>query len=133
LRHQIAIIKQKVTRVKELTEAPNPPETQKVSEKPPLKRIRKRATSRAIAQAVVDNAINDKAIKGSSRTGARVIVELPGAQLGPPETRTKKKRGPQPWVKRICSEPEWTGPWEDEDTQRDASKLPLSEPDVPAD
>jgi hypothetical protein len=104
--------------VKELTEAPNPPETQKLSKKPLLKRVRKPAKSHAIE---------------SSRTGARVIVELPGAQQGPHETRTKKKRGPQPWVKRICSEPEWTGPWEDEDSHHDASKLPLSEPDVPAD
>jgi hypothetical protein len=70
--------------------------------------------------------------KAGNRTGVRVIADLPGAQNGPPETKKKKKRGIQPWVERLCSEPEWEGPWEDEDGHRDASKLASSEPDLPA-
>jgi hypothetical protein len=132
---------------------PNRPETHKGSTKPRPKSGRKPSTtvrSKApggrgaarLRDSVNDLAGNesdcitrartDKACD-SQMTGARLINELPGAQRSPPETKTKKKRGPQPWVKRLCSEPEWEGPWEDEDTHRDSSKLLPSEPDFPAD
>jgi len=152
LRHQITIIEEKVTRVKELTEIPNPPEAQSASKSPRPERGRKHATTketrtpagrgaarfRDSANSMAgkeSDAITPAPIgksKAGNRTGVRVIADLPGAQNGPPETKKKKKRGIQPWVERLCSEPEWEGPWEDEDGHRDASKLASSEPDLPA-
>ena len=81
--------------------------------------------SDAIVQALIDGSI-----KGNPGC-ARLIFEVSGAKNAAPEI--KKKRGPQAWVKRLCSEPEWEGPWDDEGEHRDASKLPLSDYDVPDD
>lgn len=61
---------------------------------------------------------------------AGIIVKLSGADKAPAEI--KKTRGPQPWVTNICSEPELPGPW-DEQRKRDASRLPLSDYDLPDD
>ena len=119
--------------MKELAKIPNPPKTGKASKKPSPKGIRETSATKATKPpaggdaARLRNSVNKNC--DGKMTGARILVEL---QKAGTETKTKKKRGPQPWVKRICSEPEWTGPWEDEDTRHDASKLPLSEPDVPA-
>jgi hypothetical protein len=141
-------LEQKVTHVKELAKIPNPPKTGKVSKKPSPKGGRKISATKAaeapasrgaarvrnsdntlvgdepgrIARAPVDKTCD------RNMTGARILVELQKAG-----SETRKKRGPQPWVARLCSEPEWEGPWDDEDTRRDASKLPPSEPDLPAD
>lgn len=91
-----------------------------------------------IARALVDKA------KAGNMTGARLLVELSGAQKAPPEK--KKKRGLIPWVKRLANEPEWDPATEkglagegaitvleDGTIKRDASKLPPSEPDWPDD
>jgi hypothetical protein len=133
-----------VTQVKELAKIPNPRKTGKASKKPSPKGGRKLSATQGTKTAAgrgaarlrnhvnttvdkkseradhADRAAIDKTCDGNM-TSARLIVELSGAQRAGPETKTKKKRGPQPWVKRICSEPEWEGPWEDEDTRRDAS------------
>jgi hypothetical protein len=138
--------------VTELNETPSQTETKKAPKKPRSKPGRKRTATKGsktpagrgglrlrdsvnkkvdqqfddIAQALVD-----KAKKGNI-TGTRLLVGMTGADKAPPEKK-KKRRGPQPWVRNICSEPEWTGPWEDEDGKRDASKLPLSDYDLPDD
>jgi hypothetical protein len=137
-----------VTHVKELTKIPNPPKTGKASKKPSPKGGRKtsatKATKTPASRAAapfrnsVDTTVGDESDRTAharvdktsdgKMTSARVLVELQKAG-----SETKKKRGPQPWVARLCSEPEWEGPWDDEDTRRDASKLPPSEPDLPAD
>ena len=134
--------------MKELTKIPNPPKTGKASKKPSPKgggeisatEAPKTPAGRGAAR--LRNSVNttvgdesdriararvDKTCDGNM-TGARILVELQKAG-----SETKKKRGPQPWVARLCSEPEWEGPWDDEDTRRDASKLLPSEPDLPAD
>lgn len=139
--------------MKEQTEEPDLPKAQKVYEEPRPKRNRKRSTTKESKPAAgrgasrLRDSANDSAGKESdsagptliaksragNKTGVRVIAELPGVQNGPPETRKKKKRGIQPWVERLCSEPEWEGPWEDEDEHHDASKLASGESDLPAD
>ncbi len=81
--------------------------------------------SDAIVQALID-----ASIKGNPGC-ARLIFEVSGAKNAPPAI--KKKRGPQEWVRRLCSEPEWEGPWDDEQERRDLSKLPFSDYDVPDD
>ena len=136
--------------VKELAKIPNPPKTGKSSKKPRPKGGREISATKATKSPVsrraarLRNSVNTtvgeesgrnaQALVGKTRdskmTGARILVEL---QKAGSETKTKKKRGPQPWVERLCSEPEWEGPWDDEDTRRDASKLLPSEPDLPAD
>ncbi len=136
--------------MKELTEITNPPETQSASQEPRPARSRKRATTKetktpaghsaARLHDSVNNIVGKESdaialidkTKAGNRTGVRVIADLPGAQNGPPETKKKKKRGVQPWVERLCSEPEWEGPWEDEEVQRDAPTLAPSEPDLAA-
>ncbi len=139
--------------MKELTKIPNPRKTGKASKKPSPKSGRKTSATegtktpasrgaarpRNSASTVpcdesdrvnhTDRALVDKTGDGNM-TGARILVEL---QKAGPETETKKKRGPQAWVARLCSEPEWEGPWDDEESRRDASKLLPSEPDLPAD
>jgi hypothetical protein len=149
LTHRTAVIKQKVTHVKELTKIPDPPKTGKASKKPSPKGGRKTSATNGTkthagrGAARLRNSVNTTVCEESdriarapvhktcdrNRTGARILVEL---QKAGPEAQTKKKRGPQPWVTQICSEPEWEGPWDDEDTRRDASKLLPSEPDLPA-
>jgi hypothetical protein len=135
-----------VTHVKELAKIPNPPKTGKASKKPSPKGGRKTSAtettktpaSRDAARHSVNSTTGDESgrttrapidkICDRNRTGARILVELQKAG-----SETKKKRGPQPWVARLCSEPEWEGPWDDEEARRDASKLLPSEPDLPAD
>jgi hypothetical protein len=131
--------------VKELTQIPNPPKTGKASQKPPPKggrktsaakgtktsggrgtaRLRNRAGKKSNAVAIVGKT------KAGNKTGPRLVVELSGAEKNPSETKKKKKRGIQPWVERLCSEPEWEGPWEDEDAHHDAPKLAPREPNPP--
>jgi hypothetical protein len=115
--------------VKELTEISNPPETQIAPEEPRPARGRKRAATKESKTPARRGAarLHDSV---NNMTGPRRIAEFPGAQKAPSETK-KKKRGIQPWVERLCSEPEWEGPWEDEDAHLDASKLPSREPDLP--
>ena len=134
--------------VKELAKIPNPPKTGKSSKKPRPKGGREISATTATKSPVsrraahLHNSVNTtvgeesgrnaQALVGktcdSNMTGARILVELQKAG-----SETKKKRGPQAWVTRLCSEPEWEGPWDDEDTRRDASKLLPSEPDLPVD
>ncbi len=137
-----------MARVKELAKIPNPPKTGKASKKPRPKGSRETSVTKLTKTPAgrgavrLHNSVNavggdesgpiarapiDKACDGN-KTGVRILVELQKAR---PETN--KKRGPQPWVARLCSEPEWEGPRDDEDTRRDASKLLPSEPDLPAD
>jgi hypothetical protein len=140
--------------MKELTAKPDLSETKKASRKTRSKRGRKpSATKRSKARAgrggvrlrdavndVVDmeskriaKALVDRTCDGNSGI-ARIVVGMSGADKAPPETAKKKrKRGPQAWITRLANEPEWTGPWEDEDGHRDASRLPPSDYDLPAD
>ncbi|MGD0481189.1 MAG: hypothetical protein ABSA42_13530 [Terracidiphilus sp.] len=136
--------------MKELTEIPNQSEAKKASQKTRSKAGRKRTTTKGskaragsggkrLRDAVNDmvgqefkriaKALVDKTCDGNPGV-ARMVVGMSGADKEPPEKK-KKKRGPQAWVTRICSEPEYEGPWEDEDGKRDASKLPLSDYDLP--
>jgi hypothetical protein len=134
--------------LKELTKKRNPPKAAGASKKTRRKSGRKPSTtpesktpagqgaarlrdainkkageqSDAIAQALID-----ETIKGNAAV-ARLIVGMTGADKAPPEIKTK--RGPQPWITRLCSEPELPGPW-DEQRKRDASKLPPSDYDLP--
>jgi hypothetical protein len=80
--------------------------------------------SNAIAQTLIDKAI------AGNMTSTRLVFEATGAKNAPPEP--KMRRGPQPWVTRMCSEPELPGPW-DEQRKRDASRLPPSDYDLPDD
>jgi hypothetical protein len=142
LRHRTAVIEQKVIHVKELAKIPNPPKTGKATKKPSPKGGSKTSATTAPetlagrGAARLRNSVNATAGDESgrsktsdrNRTGACILVELQKAG-----SETKKKRGPQPWVARLCSEPEWEGPWDDEEARRDASKLLPSEPDPPAD
>jgi hypothetical protein len=137
--------------MKELTEKSNKPKTGKASQKPRAKPGRKRSTTKGskaragsggarlrnsidkkvgeqsdlIAQALIDKT------KAGNATVARIVVGISGADKAPAETK-KKKRGPQPWIMRLASEPELPGPW-DEQRKRDASLLPLSDYDLPED
>jgi hypothetical protein len=137
--------------VKKLTKKRTPPKTKSASQKPHLKRGRKPSaasepeTPAGQGGVLLRDAVNDAVGKASKRIAkalvdntcdgnsgvAHIVVKLSGADKAPPET--KKKRGPQPWIQQLCSEPEWTGPWEDEDGHRDASKLPPSDYDLPDD
>jgi hypothetical protein len=89
-----------------------------------------------IAQALID-----KTVKGNM-TGARILVELSGADKVPPEKK-KKRSGPS-WAELLASEPEWDPSMEenfngegaitvleDGTIKRDASKLLPSEPAWP--
>ena len=140
--------------MKELTEKPNPPETKKASKKPGSKAGRKGLTSKAsrtragqggvrlraaVNEIVADEskriakALVDKAKKGNM-TGTRLLVGMTGADKEPPETKKKKKLSKTSlYVRQLYSEPEWTGPWEDEDGKRDASRLPPSDFDLAPD
>jgi hypothetical protein len=137
--------------MKELTKKRNPPKTESASQKPRAKPGRKPSTASESETpagqggVLLRDAVNDAVGKASKRIAkalvkktcdgnsvvAHIVVKLSGADKAPPEI--KKKRGPQPWIQQLCSEPEWTGPWEDEDGNRDASKLPLSDYDLPDD
>lgn len=134
--------------MKEPTKKRNPPKTGSASTKPRQKSGRKSSATKeskapagqgaarlrdsvnkmvgeqsdAIAQALID-----KAIEGDS-TCTRLVFEVSGAKNAPPEKQ--KKRGPQPWITRMSTEPELPGPW-DEQRKRDASRLPLSDFDLP--
>jgi hypothetical protein len=127
--------------VKELAQIPNPPKTGKASQKPRSKGGGKTSATNGIktpsgrgaarlrksASNMVGKKSDAIAVTGKTKagkvTGPRLVVELSGAEKNPSETKKKKKRGIQPWVERLCSEPEWEGPWEDEDAHHDASKL----------
>jgi hypothetical protein len=139
-----------VSYLKELTNIPNPPETQKALKKPGPKSGRKSSRTKgsttpagqgatrlrdsvntmvgnqsdAIAKALID-----KTLKGDTNS-ARIVVQLSGESNVVLEA--PKKRGPQPWIKRVSTEPELPGPW-DEQRKRDASRLPLSDFDLPED
>ncbi len=132
----------------ELTEIPNQSETKKASKKPRSKPGRKRTATKGRKTpagrggARLRDSVNDEIGKQSLRIAkalidntcagdmdmAHLVLGLAGADIVPPEK--KKRHGPQPWVRNICSEPQWEGPWEDEDGKRDASKLPLSDYDL---
>jgi hypothetical protein len=140
--------------MKELTEKPNPPETGSASQKPRSKPGRKGLTSKAsrtragqggvrlraaVNKMVADEskriakALVDKTCDGNMTIG-QIVFELSGVQQAALEAKKKKKKTKTSlYIKQLCSEPEWTGPWEDEDGHRDASKLPPSDYDLPAD
>ena len=86
-----------------------------------------RPVSATPSDATVGNESGRTKTSGGKMSGARILVELQKAG-----SETKKKRGPQPWVARLCSEPEWEGPWDDEEARRDAAQLLPSELDPPA-
>ena len=148
--------------MKKLTEKPRQSGTRKRSKTPPTARGRKRSPanrhktpagrggarlrdsinamvskqSDRIAQALID-----KTVKGNM-TGARILVELSGADKAPPEKK-KKRSGPS-WAELLASEPEWDPSMEenfngegaitvleDGSIKRDASKLLPSEPAWP--
>ena len=138
----------------ELTEKPEQSETKKTTPKPRSKPGRKRSTTKgskvppgrgglrlraAVNEIVADEskriakALVDKAKKGNM-TGTRLLVGMTGADKEPPETKKKKKLSKTSlYVRQLYSEPEWTGPWEDEDGKRDASRLPPSDFDLAPD
>ena len=136
--------------MKELTQIPNSPKTGKASQKPPPKGGRKSSAPKgtktpagrgaARPRNSASNLAGKKSgiaavtekTKAGNKTGPRLVVELSGAEKDAPETKKKKKRGVQPWVERLCSEPEWEGPWEDEDAHHDAPKPASIRPDPPA-
>ena len=75
-----------------------------------------------------------KKTKAGNASLARLVVGMSGADKAPPETtKRKKKTKTSLYIQRLANEPEWTGPWEDEDGKRDASRLPPSDFDLPAD
>ncbi|HKN20450.1 MAG TPA: hypothetical protein VJX73_03485 [Terracidiphilus sp.] len=136
--------------MKELKKKHNPPKTGSAPKEPGAKRGRKsRKTKESQAPAgsggillrksindkvgehfdEIAQALVDKAVAGNM-TGTRLLVGITGADKEPPEI--KQKHGPQPWVTSICSEPELPGPWDDQ-RKRDASKLSLSDFDLPDD
>jgi hypothetical protein len=128
----------------------NPPKKASAPKKPRAKRGRKPSTDSESETPAgqggvrLRDAVNDEVGKQSKRIAkalvnktcagnpgvAKIIVKLSGADKAPAES--KKNRGPQPWVTNICNEPELPGPW-DEQRKRDASLLPLSDYDLPAD
>jgi hypothetical protein len=136
--------------MKELTKKRNPPKTASAPQKPGATRGRKPSTESESETPAgqggvrLRDAVNDEVGKQSKRIAkalvnktcagnpgvAKIIVKLSGADKAPAES--KKNRGPQPWVTNICNEPELPGPW-DEQRKRDASLLPLSDYDLPAD
>ena len=72
--------------------------------------------------------------KAGNASLARLVVGMSGADKAPPEAPKRKKRTKTSlYIQRLANEPEWTGPWEDEDGKRDASRLPPSDFDLPAD
>ena len=77
----------------------------------------------------IARALIDKTLAGNM-TGARLLVELSGAQNAPPEKKKKKRPGPS-WAELLASEPEWNEEEWDEHMARDASKLPPTKPDRP--
>jgi hypothetical protein len=143
-----------VTQVKQLTKKRNPPKTGSAPKKPHLKPGRKPYTAKgskaragsggarlrssinkkvgeesdAIAQALIDKT------KAGNATVARIIVGISGADKAPPVAKKRKKKTKTSlYIQRLANEPEWEGPWEDEDGKRDASRLPPSDYDLPAD
>jgi hypothetical protein len=136
--------------VKKLTKKRTPPKTKSASQKPRAKPGRKPSaasepeTPAGQGGVLLRDAVNDAVGKASKRiakalvkktcdgnaTITRLIVGMSGADKAPPEI--KKSRGPLPWVQQVCSEPELPGPWDDQ-RRRDASRLPLSDYDLPAD
>jgi hypothetical protein len=143
-----------VTQVKQLTEKPIPPKAGSAPKKPGLKPGRKRSTTKgskaragsggarlrssinkkvreesdAIAQALIDKAV------AGNMTSTRLVVGISGADKAPPVAKkSKKKTKTSLYIQRLANEPEWEGPWEDEDGKRDASRLPPSDYDLPPD
>jgi hypothetical protein len=149
--------------VKKPTQKPRQSGTRKKSKTPPTARGRKRSPANGhktpagrgaarlrdsinamvskqsdrIAQALID-----KTVKGNM-TGARILVELSGADKAPP---VKKKRRGLSWAQRLANEPEWDPSMVksvssdgaitvlmDGTIKRDASKLPPSDYDLPDD
>ncbi len=148
--------------MKELAAKPSPSETKKASRKPRSKPGRKRSTTRGSKTPAgrgglrLRDSINDKVSKQSDQiaqalidktkagnmTGARILVQLSGADKAPPGKK-KKRRGPS-WAERLANEPEWDPSMVksvssdgaitvlmDGTIKRDASKLPPSDYDLP--
>jgi len=140
--------------VKKLTKKRTPPKTKSASQKPHLKRGRKPSaasepeTPAGQGGVLLRDAVNDAVGKASKRIAkalvdntcdgnsgvAHIVVKLSGADKAPPVAKkSKKKTKTSLYIQRLANEPEWEGPWEDEDGKRDASRLPPSDYDLPAD
>lgn len=140
--------------MEKLTAKPKPPQTKKATQKPRAKVGRKRSKTKAAktpagsggvrlrdsVSKIVGEQADDIAIKlvekakAGNASLARMVVVMSGADKAPPEPPKKKTRSKASlFIHTLASEPEWTGPWEDEDGKRDASKLLPSEPDWPDD
>ncbi len=71
-----------------------------------------------IAQALIDKTI------AGNMTGARLLVELSGAKHPPAEP--EEESGISSLIAKLANGPQWVDP---ESNEKDASKLPYSEPD----
>jgi len=133
----------------ELTEEPKPPQINKESQKPGLKAGRKSRSTKARKTPAgqgathLRDAVNEAVDKASGRIAKAlvretcdgnasvvgIVVKLAGEPKAPRQTK-KKKTKTSLYIQRLANEPEWEGPWADEDGKRDASKLPPSDFDL---
>ncbi len=111
--------------MKDLAKQPEPSQAGKATESPRAARGRKRSTRRRInapagrGAANLRSSVNTMVARESDRialaligktiagnmTGARILVQLTGAQNPPPEKK-KKRPGPS-WSELLSSEPDW--------------------------
>jgi hypothetical protein len=139
--------------MKELAEKPNPPDTKSAPKKPPLKRGPKPSTTKgsrtragqggvrlrnAVNKRVADEsdriakALVDETCDGNMTVG-QIVFELSGVQQAALEAKKRKKKTKTSlYIQRLANEPELPGPWDDQ-RKRDASLLPPSDYDLPAD
>jgi len=138
--------------MQKLFEIPTQSETAKASKNPPAARGRKLSASlrskvpagrgvvrlRSSVNKMVGkefdriaSALIEKTVAGNMAS-ARMLAGLFDAQNAPPDKKKKKKSKCSAYIQQLASEPEWTGPWEDENP-RNASKLPPSDYDLPED
>jgi hypothetical protein len=66
-------------------------------------------------------------------TVGQIVFELSGVQQAALEAKKRKKKTKTSlYIQRLANEPELPGPWDDQ-RKRDASLLPPSDYDLPAD
>ena len=129
--------------MKELKKKPNPPKTGRKSSATKGSKVRagsggvrlRRSVNKMVGEeADAIASILIKKTKAGNASLARLVVGMSGADKAPPVAKKRKKKTKTSlYIQRLANEPEWEGPWEDEDGKRDASRLPPSDYDLPPD